>query len=278
MSVLPDNVLLEIFDFYRKNHPYTRYGVWEWHLLVHVCRRWRQIVFASLHCLNLQLLCTFGTPVRNLGIWPAFPIVMDYHSFPDRGLTPHDEDNVIAALKHLDRVRVCDVRFAATGSQLGKMATVLQEPFPMLTDLSIDIKTNVGNVPVLPANFLGGSALYLQKVTLFGIPYPALPMLLLSASNLVTLSLRSIPPTGYISPEAMVVGLAALPRLETFTIGFQSATSRPDQIPPPPVTRVVLPALTFFEFHGASKYLEDLVARINSSQLNHISIRKTVLC
>ncbi|KAH8981987.1 hypothetical protein EDB86DRAFT_386218 [Lactarius hatsudake] len=49
-------------------------------------------------------------------------------------------------------------------------------------------------------------------------------------------------------------------------------TSRPDRIHPPPVTRTILPALTSFESKGASKYLEDLVSRIDSPQLNKISI------
>jgi hypothetical protein len=63
--------------------------VWKWHTLVHVCQRWRQIVFASPRRLNLQILCTHGTPVRkNLGIWPAFPIAIDYYSIEKSGLTP----------------------------------------------------------------------------------------------------------------------------------------------------------------------------------------------
>ncbi|KAH9963476.1 hypothetical protein BGW80DRAFT_1351168, partial [Lactifluus volemus] len=36
---------------------------WEWHRLAHVCRRWRHIIFDSPRSLNLQLFCTYGTPV-----------------------------------------------------------------------------------------------------------------------------------------------------------------------------------------------------------------------
>ncbi|KAH9028330.1 hypothetical protein EDB84DRAFT_1579413, partial [Lactarius hengduanensis] len=32
---LPDNVLLQIFDFYRTNHDHTISHAWKWHLLVH---------------------------------------------------------------------------------------------------------------------------------------------------------------------------------------------------------------------------------------------------
>lgn len=119
ISILPDNVLLEIFHLCRMHH-YNRYRpspVWKWHLLVHVCQRWRQIVLDSPHRLNLQILCTYRTPVReNLGIWPAFPIVLDL--YPLGHLTSNDEDNAIAALEHSDRV--CSVRLHVTSSQWKK--------------------------------------------------------------------------------------------------------------------------------------------------------------
>ncbi|KAH8981993.1 hypothetical protein EDB86DRAFT_3086579 [Lactarius hatsudake] len=147
----------------------------------------------------------------------------------------------------------------------------MRKPFPVLAHLKVSVSLDDGNAVVLPAEFLGGSAPCLQTIHLRGIPFPALPSLVLSASHLVKLELRSIPPTGYISPEAMVASLAALPRLETFIIQFQSATSRPDRIHPLPITRTVLPSLTYFEFQGAGEYLEDLVARIDGPQLDRIS-------
>ena len=265
ISVLPDNVLLEIFDLC--DHNYTYHNVWEWHLLVHVCQRWRQIVYSSPHRLNLKILCTPRTPVRkNLDIWPPFPIVIDYW----RGVTPKCVDDVITALEHFDRV--CDVSLSVTGSKLEKIITVMQEPFPVLKSLHIvSSNSQDGSVPVLPANFLGGSAPCLQEMYLFGIPFPALPTLL-SSTDLVALELCKIPPIGYFSPEALVVGLAASPRLETFLLGFQFNTSHPRRIPPPPVTRTVLPALTYFHFRGGSEYLEDLVARIDGPQLRDIHI------
>ena len=270
-TALPGNVLLEIFDFYRNNHDYTCHGVWKWHLLVHVCQRWRQVVFTSPHRLKLQLLCTFGTPVRkNLGIWPTFPIAVDYFSYPERGLTHIDEDSIIAALEHPNRV--CYVNLYITSLQLGKVATAMQESFPVLKYLRISLEDR--NAPVLPAEFLGGCAPYLREVTLSGIPYPTLPTLLLSASHLVTLSLRYIPSTGFISPESLFVGLAALPKLECFILRFQSVSepSSIKQSPSPLETRTALPALTSFEFRGASEYLEVLATLIDSPQLHNISI------
>ncbi|KAI9452405.1 hypothetical protein BJY52DRAFT_912695 [Lactarius psammicola] len=143
ISMLPDNVLLEIFDFYRTNRDYLIRAGWEWHLLVHVCQRWRQIIFASPNRLNLQIICTYGTPVRkSLGIWPAIPIGIDF-CYSD--IPPTDEDNVIAALEHSDRV--CFVSLGVTGSQLGNMATVMQEPFPVLAHIKIESKDRNAPVP-----------------------------------------------------------------------------------------------------------------------------------
>ncbi|KAH8982474.1 hypothetical protein EDB86DRAFT_336017 [Lactarius hatsudake] len=54
-----------------------------WHMLllvIHVCRGWRRSIFASSRCLDLQLICTVGTPMRKyLGCWPpTLPIVINY--------------------------------------------------------------------------------------------------------------------------------------------------------------------------------------------------------
>ncbi|KAI9455092.1 hypothetical protein BJY52DRAFT_685231 [Lactarius psammicola] len=195
IGLLPDDVLIDIFDVCRKTLRYDILPGWKWHSLVHVCQRWRRIVFASPQRLNLQIICSGRTPVRkNLGIWPAFPIIIKYGN-TGVGITPDDSDSVIAALEHPDRV--CDVSLQVIpDSLLGKVAMVMQEPFPVLTRLylhSID-----RSAPVLPAEFLGGSAPCLQIIHLYGIPYPALPTLLLSTGDLVEIRLHSIPPTGYI--------------------------------------------------------------------------------
>ena len=277
IHLLPDNVLLKIFDLCQCNH--VRGGilhtdvVWEWHILVHVCQRWRHITFASPLHLNLQISCTYGTPVRkSLGIWPTFPIVIGYEGW-DRykrhhGLRPTDEDNIVAALEHPSRV--CEVRLRGSGPSLGRIARVMQEPFPALTHLIL--RSEDRNAPVLPSRFLGRSATCLQELKLHRIPFPALPILLPSASDLVTLTLSKIPQIGYISPEAMVACLATLTRLSELSIGFRWPNSSPDQIRVPLTTRTVLPALTSFLFSGLRKYLEDFAAGIDAPQLHKISI------
>ena len=273
--------MLDIFDFCRKDEDYaihraihciwdwkTSLNSWEWHLVVHVCRRWRELVFASPHRLNLRIPCTSRTPV-DLGVWPALPIDVDDH---DLLSDTAQEDNILATLKHVDRVY--HVRLSLSDSQVEKMATAMQEPFPVLTRLFLTLPWhNYHDIPSLPANFLGGSAPRLQAIVLYGIPYPALPTLLLSTSDLIKLDLRNVPFAGSISSEAIVASLAVLPKLEIFVIEFRwrGSTLR---IGPPPVTRTILtlPSLSYFVFRGASEYLEDLVGRIDGPRLGHISI------
>ena len=272
--MLTDNVLLEIFDFCRLND--HLYQVWRWHSLVQVCRRWRQIIFASPRRLDLKLLCTDKAPAsvrKYLSIWPAIPIIVKYGycDADGRNISP-DEDNIIAALEHPDRV--CRVELDIKGSQLGKIAKVMQEPFPVLTLLSISSEDDSEDekFAALPGGFLGGSAPCLQELELSSISFPALSTLLLSANDLVELKLRDVPPTGYISPEAMVVHLVTLPRLETFHIGFQSADSRPDRMLLLPETRAVLPALHELFVFSVCGYSEDFLARIDTPQLNSIAL------
>ena len=270
IDILPDEVLLDIFDFYRRNPvSYPISLVWTWPLLVHVCRRWRQIIFESPDRLNLQILCTHKTSVRNnLSIWPNFPISIHY-DYTGRSLRPEGVGNVIAALRHSNRVS--HVELIVTSSLLEKLVSVMQEPFPVLTHIEIYSRGD-SDERGLTGGFLGGSAPRLQNICLNNLPFLALPTLLSSTNNLLTLTLDNIPPTGYISPEAMVACLAVLPRLENLVIGFQSHTPHPYRIYGPPVTRTVLPALTFFTVHAASEYLEDLVARIDGPQLERIHV------
>jgi hypothetical protein len=157
---------------------------------------------------------------------PGFPIVLDFAL--RRRFTHNDEDCAIAALEHSSRVSF--IGLYVTGLRLEKMVQVMLGPFPLLT--SLKIYSTDGSAPVLPDGFLGGSAPRLEEVYLDGIPFPTLPTLLLSTNNFVSLNLTTIPPTGYIPPEAMDACLVAFPRLKLFTVEFESDTPSPDRIRP----------------------------------------------
>jgi hypothetical protein len=129
-------------------------------------------------------------------------------------------------------------------------------------------------VSILPDSFLGGSAPRLQTLELSGIPFPSLEKLLLSTNYLVDLHLPNIPYSGYISPAAMVTNLSALTSLKSLSLKFRFVRSRANRESrhPPPLTRVVLPALTKFYFRGDSEYVEDFVSRIDTPALDRLDI------
>jgi hypothetical protein len=264
IDMLPDVALLEIFDVYI--HEKAKDLIEAWQKLVHVCRKWRNVVFGSPRRLNLRLYCRAGTPVREtLDIWPPFPIIIKVYS-----IDKWDNGNIFAALEHNDRISEL-VIFDIPSSKTEKALAALQQLYPALTYLQIGFINKTG--PVFPASFLGGSASGLKTLILDSIPFPGLPKLLLTATHLVHLQLHNIPHSGYFSPEAMVTALAVLARLIHLRIGFESPRSRPDRRSRrPPPTRTLLPVLALLWFKGASEYLEDLVARINVPQLDNLTI------
>jgi len=264
--MLPGEALLEIFDWYLIGLTW-HVDIEAWQMLVHVCQKWRNLVFESPHRLNLRLLCTDDSPVgKILDIWPALPIVIRSRK------TRMGEGNIVAALTH--NVRVCGISiYCVNGSLWEKDLVAMQESFPALTHLHIC--PNYEAPPIVSDSFLGGSAPNLRYLTLGLVPFPGLPKLLSSATHLVKLDLWGIPQSGYFSPEAMATALSALTSLETIALEFKSPRSCPGRglrHPPPTTTRSVLPALTKFTFKGVSEYLEDLVARINAPILRQLKI------
>ena len=269
IEMLPDDVLLEIFEFYLgkddpgkivDNHNYDG-----WQLLVHVCCRWRIIVFASPCRLNLKLYCTRRRLVnsKTLDIWPTLPIVVFSRDLQSN----EDVTNVIAALRHHNRV--CKIYHEEFQDSLLEIFTAIDEPFSELT--SLDLTSFAPNVPVLPDSFLGGSAPQLRSLNLFGIPYPSIGTLLSSTTNLVSLSLWRIPRSGYIAPEAIVPCLSMLPKLEFLEFGFKHPRSEAHRARrhPPPLTRVEFPNLTSLRFRGDIEYLEGILSQIETPMLDY---------
>ena len=263
IAKLPDEVLLSTFGFYLDTSP--RY----WHRLVHVCKKWRHIIFASPRGLRLRLYCTYGTPVSEaLDHWPALPIVMQYGGSPTlHSPGPKDVDNIVAALKQFDRVR--SISLTVTTSLLKKLGT-MEEPLSELEDLVLLSQNSNGLV--LPGAFRWGSRLRSLHAT--GIAFHSLPRLLSSSQNLVNIQVHRIPSFGYFSPEAFVNALAGMPQLQSISLHFISLPSRRDHIGVPPKSEapVVLPALSRLDFRGTGKYLNSLLARIDAPCLQDIEI------
>ena len=239
-----------------------------WQSLVHVCRRWRCLVFGSSRYLNLRLCCipstTPGTCSRQpLDIWPALPL------FILGDLSRTSNYNVTLDLKHSDRI--CQIKLYSRSliERFEIPWTALQVPFPELTFLYL---SNRNSESVLPDPFLGGFAPRLRSLYMIGVPFRGIPKLLLSLTHLVHLHLEDIPYCGYISPEAIVTCLSMLTSLESLQLELKYCyPDKESQHYPPPI-RSILPTLLSFLFGGVNEYLEDLVSRIDAPRLHRLSI------
>jgi hypothetical protein len=138
---------------------------------------------------------------------------------------------IAAELSHPDRVRQIDIDNFPRAWEV--LAAAMQVPFPELTYLQLGSYGT--SMYVLP----GGSTPRLRTLRLEDVPFQA-GSLLLSARDLVDLTLWRIPRSGYVSPESMVACLSSLKRLESLRLGLDWRQSAPVQPSPPPQARVVL--------------------------------------
>jgi hypothetical protein len=184
-----------------------------------------------------------------------------------------DDINVADALQHRDRVT--DIRFkSVTSVELSSFFATMEHPFSSLTYLSLESIND--DESFLPAEFLGQSAPSLRTLLLERIAFPALPTLLLSTTQLVTLRLSSVPTIGYIRPGEIASCLAGLPNLEQLGLEFHSPDTSDDEMDvdessPSLPRRAVLQSLVSFYFEGISQYLEDLLVQIDAPILRTMS-------
>ena len=261
IEVLPDEVLLNIFRLFLYSSPQF------WPTLTHVSRKWRYNVFSSPLGLNLRLYCTYGTPVsKSLDCWPALPIVVRYGGAAlDRPAS--EEENIVAALKHSDRVSSIDLTIT---SSLQQKLFAIKLPFSELEELVLRSLDNVQLT--LPSSRWWDTRL--RRLHSTRVAFPALPKLLSPSTGLVDLQLHEIPNVGYFSPEAFAKALSEITQLETLSLHFLSFPPRRSHLSLPPQSgeRIFLPALSSLKYRGTSKYLDNLVARIDAPRLGNIDI------
>ena len=262
VEMLCDDILLNIFRQYLDSTPNR------WHILTHTCRRWQQVILKSPLGLRLRLHCTYGTPVlKTLDCWPPLPLIVNYGGYPMlKPPAPKDNDNIITALKHSDRVSA--ISLTLTKSLLEKLSTI-SEPFSELEELVL-LSQDKSRL-TLPNAFGWGARVRTLHVT--GIVIPALPRLL-SSTSLIDIQLHEIPMAGYFSPQAFANALSGASHLGSLSLHFLSFPPRRNYVdfPPPGGHQIVLPALTCFKYRGISKYLDSFVARIDAPRLGDIDI------
>ncbi|KAH9990650.1 hypothetical protein BJV74DRAFT_421498 [Russula compacta] len=281
---IPDEVLLEIFDSYRQFFIKARPNVWnrrlKWFKLIHVCKRWRRIVFASSTRLNLHLVVTTNNPGHMKTIFsphiPSLPIAVDYRL---RKLFAHyprsnakDLRRVLAALKRRDRVR--RIAFSGTGPDFDNFFKATKHPFPALS--SLDLRNQFTRKPELklPATFLKGSAPHLRYLTLHFFSFASMSQLLSSATALIELHLGINISYGLLPTASLLAHLQSmrsLRRLELRTEGVPSSINGP--MPPTKSGDIVrLSKLTCFRYQGHSLFLDALVAGFAAPYLLDVHI------
>ena len=273
IEVLPEDVLLDIFDFYRLDAMKRSQGrPWKWHRLAHVCRKWRDVISMSTRRLDLRILCKSEAPIESiLASWPTLPLVATLDACWNIEQIP---TNVMVALRHPDRL--CEIDLHVTSSMLATIVEVIQKPCQALESIRITVDAPTGSSMLVRNAFLGGSASHLREIKLDGIifPFPELRQVFFSTKNLVELHLANIPNDAYFSPNELVTGLSTLVQLNQLTIDFHSpASSPPPSLTHPLAQSTTLPSLMSLNFHGTSEYLEEFVGQIELPTLSDITIR-----
>jgi hypothetical protein len=261
---LSDKVLLKIFRYYLDVSPQF------WPRLVHICRKWRRIVFASQRALHLRLFCTHGTPVlKTLDCWPsALPIVVQYGGSQALDApAPEDEDNIMAALNQSDRVS--SISLTVTSSLLEKLSAI-ERPFSELEDLDL---LSLDSVRLTLPSAFRWAPRRLRCLHSTRIAFPALLKLLYSSSNLVDLQLHEVFDPWNVSPKALTKALSKMTQLRSLSLLLLS-TAIYHAPSPPSGDRVVFSDLTRLKVQGKgiTKYVEGLVNRIETPHLGDIEI------
>jgi len=274
---LPNEVLLYVFSFHRllsgsNNRPPA--VAWRWHILAHVCQRWRDLIFGSLRHLGARLVIprdSLKTPLNSL---PALPLSIWYDL--KATMSSEQKAEVVAAFEHSDRIREISLPMTMGYSCLASMCN---RPFLELEHLALP---GIPGCPVtLSSEFLGGSTPSPRRLRSIHLSYyhlPTLPQLLLSSQDLVSLHLGyyTLTRIGFISPEVLSTALSATTQLEYLYIdcrpvhtgSYPELTSET----PSPLNLVVLPALTYFHFGSFIEYMENLVSRIHAPHLVKLSV------
>ncbi|KAH9955474.1 hypothetical protein BC827DRAFT_1271687 [Russula dissimulans] len=181
---------------------------------------------------------------------PPLPLIIDYIDDPN-SITTEDEEGILLALKHRDRVR--RIRFHIPVPNMEKIVMALEDDFPILEFLYITPPTKLNTCLILPKSF-------------------RVPDLHHLASSHYGLNGSLF----YFHPNDLVHWLSQIPQLETLSIAFRSPAPNRDVkselLRRPLMTHVTLPNLHWFRFVGGSDYLEALLSCMTAPLLAKLEV------
>ena len=262
---LSDKLLLRIFRCFLDSSPPS------WPILVHTCRKWRHLLFAFRRALHLRLFCTHGTPVlKALYFQPALPIVVKYGGYSALNPpAPEDEGNILATLRRSDRVS--SIYLTLTKSLLNKLSSI-RGKFAVLEDLVL-LSQDDSHL-VLPSKFQSGTRLRVLHLTRVAFSAPL--RLLSSSRDLVDIQLHDISDYRYLSPTELAGALSGMTHLRSLSLHFLSTTANQTTKLPlsekSAVNRAVMNSLSCLKYRGTSKYLDNLLERVDASCLADLEI------
>ncbi|KAI0274598.1 hypothetical protein BC834DRAFT_400 [Gloeopeniophorella convolvens] len=273
---VPDEILLEIFDYHRIgcNIPWNyidrmAYAAMDlspwWYTLGTVCRRWRQVIRASPHRLDIKLQYMRGVSVKSMleNAPSSYPLVINFpRSLYFRKL---DTPGLKLVIQQTERFR--EATLHASGPAFAQLISVMTFPAPRLERLTLvneDGITIPDNLSQFPPAFLGGHAPNLGYVDLGNIAIPDVPRWLSSATNLISLYLSRVK----IPLEILLAILQGASQLKILNVSgwhFSDLTSSSrHHNPTSPPGRIKLHALESFHFLGPVHRLEGIASMIDA--------------
>jgi hypothetical protein len=204
---------------------------------------------------------------------PHLPLIID-HLDEDNDITTKDEEGIILALQHHDRV--LRIRLRNPIPNIQKFIIALDGEFPILEYLlihhsySASTDTHHDTSLNIPETF---RAPHLRHLLLMGFAIPIESPLL---TNLVTLNLDLIPPSSYFHPNALLQRISLMPQLEILGVFFSLHSPSGDVerqlLHTAIIARATLPNLRGFGFQGASAYLEALLPWVTFPLLEKLEV------
>ncbi|KAI0253921.1 hypothetical protein BJV78DRAFT_139451 [Lactifluus subvellereus] len=212
IDILPEDVLLEIFDSYRQAFEQEpRYEwIWNskngWFKLAHVCQKWRCVVLSSSSRLHVRLLFTSRRSPRAIMLTrlPPLPILVDYSGATIRTLKAENENRVAAALRYPNRA--CGISINGSHLLSDRVYRAMNRPFPILESFKL---INGYGLEFKPTPIFKRSAPSLRRLHLQNVLFTSVSQLLSSTTGLVELDLD----TDTISPAALLTHLQGMPCL-----------------------------------------------------------------
>jgi hypothetical protein len=198
---------------------------------------------------------------------PPLPLIIGFED-ENHGLTAEDEEGIMLALQHRNRVR--RIYFRMPVPSLQKLIKAMDGGFPTLELLQIGPPVKPNTYLTLPSTF---EAPQLRHLILDYFNSPIGSPFLTSAVGLVTLLCR-IHPSTYFHPNRLLQTLSLLPQLERLEIGFLSPIpNRERQLLHTPITtQVTLPNLRRLSFRGISAYFDAFLPHMTTPLLESLSV------